>query len=316
MHTNPSPAAAPRKEAEAVEEAAAITQTLSSTGIRRTPVATQRPILASEALREDLAPLKPWDRSLRCWTFGLGLVLVLAGVAFRYGWVPGHGGSDRVALSIGAGVVLSSLLPFPYALRGALALAAGSSLLVLGLLRHGPLQGLVMAGQSSSWEIARSCAATILPAALLFRSRYRAYRGARIALAVGLALAGPACVHAAMVVMQGPVPAQLAAAASILAVLLSLIGFMGAGTTAASTAWAVAVIAAFGGEVMARALWLGDRLSMRLEHVLAGGMFVLAATLAVIGCFQLLASAFARDARRVDVLRTPRPHLPSMERLD
>src|SRR5512140_191040 len=82
------------------------------------------PILASEALREDLAPLQPALAECRVWLVGLALALATLGAAFRFGvGVPAtHAESATIAFSAAGAVVAAAALPFPYALRAAVAL--------------------------------------------------------------------------------------------------------------------------------------------------------------------------------------------------
>jgi hypothetical protein len=271
------------------------------------------PVLASEALREDVAPVRPWDGSLRIWFGVVGAVLLAVGAGLHLHVLHGVPQAAPIAFSLGGGVVATALLPFPYTVRGVLGLLIGMGLVGLGIMRLGLLAGLVLPGHSPAWELARMMGATALPAALLFRARYRAYLGARIGLIVALVVALPASVHAGMVVATGPLFARVAAGLVLLAVLTSLMGFMGEQTTGASTAWAVFVLAMFGVDVTARALWLGAGWQ---THVMAGVVFLAACTLTSLGLFQLLASAFAKDARQVDVLKNRQPSLHKVESMD
>ncbi len=268
--------------------------------------AARPPVLASEALREEVAPIEPGNLALRLWIFGLGLVVALSGLAFRLGWIQGSPLHARVAFGVAAAVVVA--VAVPYRFRGYLVAGAGFTLVVLGVLGIGPLSAIAAAPWSSPWaELARMLAASVLPAALLFRARYRAYRGARIALIVALALTIPALVHAGLVIASGPLWEKIAAACTILSVVASLTGFMGAGTTGASTAWAVTVVIAFGLDVAARMFWMEGPRVARIGQFHAGLLFMVAASLSAIGFFKVLASVLAKDARRVDVLDTGSP---------
>jgi hypothetical protein len=277
----------------------------------KTPLA-RPPILASEALREELAPLEPGQVGLRMWLAGLGLSLLASGLAVRLGYLAGALEHERVAYVSGALVVLAVLVP--YRARGVLVGLTGLALLGLGLAGRGPL-GMVVAPEVTSFggELTRMLAAAVLPGALLFRSRYRAYRGARIALIVGLVLTVPAVVHALMVLGSGPLLARLTAGTVVLSVLASCIGFMGSGTTGASTAWAITLLVAFGIDVGARAGWMQASLGDRVAQVHAGVVFTAACALVAIGLFKVLASTLAVDARRVDVLGTEADREPLSE---
>jgi hypothetical protein len=266
----------------------------------RTPV-TRPPILASDALREEVAPLEPGRIALRFWVLGIGLAMALSGLAVYLKWAPGTPEHAQIAWAVAAVVLVAAIVP--YKARGALIVLAGLATIVLGLFGRGPLADLVVPKLTSvGVEISRVLAATVLPAALLFRARYRAYRGARIALIVGLVLAVPAAVHAGLVVASGPMAARLTSGLAILSILASCIGFMGAGTTGASTAWAVIVVVAFGADVAVRAVWMNAGNQAGIAQVHAGVMLMLTCALVTIGLFKGLASLFAVDARLVDVL--------------
>ena len=88
--------------------------------------------------------------------------------------------------------------------------------------------------------------AIALPAALVFRSRYRAYSGARWLLVAAFLVTLPSFGHAvAQLLLHDPNLGDLGALLVILAVLSSLTGFMGAETTGAGSFLAVAVVLAF-----------------------------------------------------------------------
>ena len=248
--------------------------------------------------------MEPAKRALRFWIVGLGLAVLAVGGGIHLGALPGGFTSARITYVLGGALLSAAVLPFPYGVRGVLVALVGLTSLGLGLLGLGPIAPLVPTREYIPWEAARAVGASCLAAALLFRSSYRAYRGARIALAAALVLALPALVRAGMVVASGEVTAKVGAAMVLLSVLTSLLGFMGSGTTAASTAWAVLVLVAFSGDVVLRGLWMRE--GGWVGHVQAGGLFLVAATLVALGMFQLLSWLMATDARRVDVLRKQR----------
>jgi hypothetical protein len=265
----------------------------------RTPIA-RPPILASEVLREDVAPLEPAKSTLRNWIAALAFCMACSGVLVRARLVQAPPWAELYAY--GAAVAIGVSLLLRYRTRGILVLGVGVATVGLGLAGRGPLSGLVAPQDFFGAEVSRFLAATALPAALLFRARYRAYRGARIALIVALIFAVPATVHAGLEVASGPWVAQLTACLTIASVLTSLMGFMGSGTTGASTAWAVAVVLSFGLDVMARALWMDGGIRENLGQLHVGFVFTVACAITVIGLFKLLASTLAADARRLDVL--------------
>jgi hypothetical protein len=273
---------------------------------------TRPPILASEALREEVAPLEPSQKPLRLWLAGLATCMALSGLAVRLKLTTGSPEHEQIAYAVAAIVFVALIVP--YRVRGILVLIAGIATIGLGLFGRGPLSGVVVPNTTSATvEVSRVLAATVLPAALLFRARYRAYGGARIALIFGLVLAVPATVHAALVVASGPLVARMTSGMTILAVLASCIGFMGAGTTGASTAWAVTVLVTFGIDISARGLWMDGGKTAAFSQIHAGLAFVAACSLVTIGLFKLLATTLARDARMVDVLGTEKDSEPMSE---
>jgi hypothetical protein len=265
------------------------------------------PILASEALREDVAPLEPGRRAAQFWLVAMGVILVASAGAQQLGWLAAPPSPAPFTAGVGALVLLAALAPVPYLVRGVVVAAAGWATLGFGLIGWGPASGLVASSGHWVWEGARVAASTVLPAVLLFRARYRAYRGARIALFVGVALAIPAAVHEGFLIASGPVAGRVAAGVALLSVLSAFIGFMGPHTTGASTAWAVGILVAFGAEVALRGLGLvrGQPVVLASAHVAL--VYLVSCTLAAVGLFKVLAAAFARDARRVDVLHAQEP---------
>jgi len=262
---------------------------------------TKPPVLASEALREELAPIEPGKTALRLWMVGLALLIAASGLAAQLGWLQGAPGHATVAYVIAAIVLVS--VAVPYRFRGGVVALAAYGFLVAGLWGNGPLSAIAARPWSSVWaEVARMLGASALAAALMFRARYRAYKGARIALIVALVLTVPALVNAGLEVASGATLARAAGALIILSVVASLTGFMGSGTTGASTAWAVTVVVAFGLDVLARAAWMEGPLVARIGQIHGGILFAATAALAAIGIFKMLASALAGDARQVDVL--------------
>jgi len=230
--------------------------------------------------------------------------------------VPSSAAGTGLAYGFGFLLLLLGAIPMPYQARGTATLLAGMVTVGLGLLGFGPLEGWLSGDVHPLWGASKVLAATALPAALLFRARYRAYMGARVALIVALAVALPAAVHAGMTVAMGPLVASILAGLTLAAILSSLFGFMGEGTTAASTAWAVFVLLVFGAEVIARSLWSNAGWTAIVDDLTAGIMLMVACTATSTGLFQMLATAFAADARRVDVLRKRQPSLHYTDGVD
>jgi len=277
-----------------------------TSGVHRA-ISTPKPLLASEVLREELAPLEPSRTKCRIWLGGVCLALVLLGAALRHGIGLPALRSDASTLAFtaaGAGAAVA-LLPFPYALRAAVAFLLGSSLMALGLRGQGPLAALGSHGARLD-DIARLLPLTVLPAALLFRGRYRAYRKARILLAAALLLTLPFIALEIIVLVnaEATLIERLSAAASVAAVLCALFGFMGAGTTGAGSVWAALVLGVLVCEVGLREL---TNASSQLTHASAAVGLACAAVLATLGLFQLLATLYARDARSVAAVTRSEP---------
>ncbi|MEB2313808.1 MAG: hypothetical protein OZ921_14970 [Sorangiineae bacterium] len=274
-------------------------------------LATPKPILASEMLREELAPLEPGRSSCRLWQLGAAAALCLLGLALRSGLgLPDEPtGGAMVAFSAAGATATVALLPFPYALRAAMGVLLAGVLVALGLRGAGPLAGLTVDGNLPR-SAARLVALTVVPAALMFRAHYRAYRRARLVLAAALALALPfvALEGALLVDADAAFIPRAAAAAAIAAVASGLLGFMGEGTTGLASAWAVLILVALPAELAARELTpLADAATGRLTYLMTAGGVLATGLLASFGLFQLAATALARDARRAaEPLSRPR----------
>lgn len=250
--------------------------TSDATGPRR---ATLPPVLASDALREALAPIEPGARRLR---FGYGALalLVLSHVALapHAGW----------ALPVLASVALTTAAcaPLGYATRGILAVVASS------LVFTGCDEGAL----TNATEWARGAAATLIPAALLFRAHYPAFRRGRIALAAALALATPLAIAAATTLANESRGATRAGAAvALVALVLAVLALAGTPSRRGAFIWAGA-----------HALALGVNAALcdarePAAAALAAATFVLASIAGGLGFFQVSAARFARDARKVDV---------------
>src|SRR5262245_15102574 len=277
-----------------------------TSGVHRA-ISTPKPLLASEVLREELAPLEPSRTKCRIWLGGVCIALALLGAALRYGvGTPAlRSDASTLAFSAAGAAAAVALLPFPYGLRAAVAFLLGATLMALGLRGQGPLAGLGNHGARLD-DIARLLPLTVLTSALLFRGRYRAYRTARILLAIALFLTLP-FIALEIIAIANPgttLIARLAAAASVAAVLCALFGFMGAGTTGAGSVWAALVLAVLVVEVALREL---PSTSGALVHASAAVGLACGAVLTTLGLFQLLATLFARDARNVAAVTRSEP---------
>lgn len=276
-----------------------------TSGIHRAVSEPKPPLLASEVLREELAPLQPARGSCRLWLLLIALALTALGLAMRFGvGVPAERlQGATIAFSAAGALVAVAALPFPYALRAGVAVLVGLVLMVLGLQSGGPLGGLTVDG-SLIRGIARLVTLTTLPAALMFRARYTAFKQARIVLAVALGLALPFVVLEVLLLADSgaPLVARAGAALSIAFVACSLFGFMGQGTTGWGALWAALVLGGIPLEVALRHFTLADAATGHLTYPATAVGLVCAAVAASLGLFQLLATLWAPEARRLSLV--------------
>ncbi|WP_437594709.1 hypothetical protein [Sorangium sp. So ce1000] len=254
-----------------------------------------KPLLASEALMEDLAPMRPAQDAARIWCAAVGVGFLLLGGLSIVGLRPDGVVAGPPAFVLGIVALFTALTSVSYRQRALAMVVLGAIATVIGLQSSGTAVG---------WGTARAVAATALPAALVFRSRYRAYTGARWLLVVAFFVALPSFGHAiAQLALHDPHLGQLGALLVILAVLSSLTGFMGAETTGAGSFLAVAVVLAFTVDLVVGRFALLSAFSPReLVIVLAAGMaFAATAAITSLGLFQILAWRLAADARRIDL---------------
>lgn len=269
----------------------------------RPSIRRPKPLLASEVLCDELAPLEPARDAVRAWLVGVTLALACLGVALRLGVGPAPMRLDAATLSFSsAGALLAvALLPFPYALRAGVAALLGGALMALGLRGAGPLAGLAIDGGTER-DLLRLLVLGTLPAALLFRAYYRAYRPARWVLTVALLLALPFATSEVLLALDDSVAAvvRVMAAASVLAISVALLGFMGDASTGAGPLGASLVLVTLSAELGVRELTPLATADIGLMTYAATAVGVAAASvLASVGFFQLLSAALARDARRL-----------------
>jgi hypothetical protein len=268
-----------------------------------------RPLLASEALMEDLAPLEPARSAARWWCAALGVGFLLLGALAAAGLRPGGATTAAPSFFLAAVAFVAAVARVAYWRRALAMVVLGLLAAALGLRGAGPAMGLGLGGVV--WGLLRMAAATTLGAALLFRSRYRAYRGARRVLvgafATSLPYVGYLFWHLAL---SDAGLARVGAGLALAAVLAALTGFMGAETTGAGAFIALAVVGMLSAELSLQALAQPGALAswvQVLEVVSASVAFAVTAGIASLGCFQLLAWRFAADARRIDIHADPTP---------
>lgn len=265
-----------------------------------------KPLLASEVLREDLAPSEPARVSARWWLLGVAVSLGMLGLGYRFGvGAPGpEAHASRYSFTAAAILALVAGLPFPYLARALLAFGLGLALMALGVLGQGPLFALSMDGGAFR-DAARLTAATVLPAALLFRVSYRAYPRARVLLGAALLISLPFFIGQVLLTLDPSVPAIVRWSAGLtVAVLLStLFGFMGSGTTGASSLWASLLLGVLSADIALRQFTpLAGSDTGSFGYLALGTAILGASVVASVGLYQLLAAAFSADAREFGII--------------
>jgi hypothetical protein len=253
--------------------------------------------LASEALKDELAPVEPLRVSARFWCAGMGPLF--GALAVAPSWAP----QGKPIVEVGAAVAALAVagLPLSYRPRAVATVVLAACVGLLGVLGIGP--AAVVAYAVGEWGLLHLIAAAVLPAAVMFRGRYRAYAGARAILAAALALSLPLATYCGLQVEGGSVSVQIASAVALLAVGSSLIGFMGSQTGIAGDWLAGVIVAAVMAQLLTQASvalmpsGATEWVSISTSVAAFGGT----AALGAIGVFQLLASRHWQRARQVDV---------------
>jgi hypothetical protein len=212
-------------------------------GSRLTPSAQSAgrpPVLASEALRKDIAPASPAPLGVRRVTAALGILGAGATLVL--------GGPSGLALPVGGAflaLTLLGLVPMPYHARAtALVTVAGSGLAVVTWSRLEQLAGIE--------PLVLLIGVLLLGMALLFRAWHRASLLSRALVAIG------ATVCAGWLSMSGALPRLLILEAGfqhwlpavlvaplIVVLLLALLAFMDSRSTGGCTAWAALLLSWF-----------------------------------------------------------------------
>jgi hypothetical protein len=286
------------------------------------PPVALKPLLASEALMDDLAPQEPWAAASRVWTAVCGVSFALAGLTRLLGHA-----SDSVmfeCFALAGLALLVAAAPMGYVSRGSLMTLVGVGAALLGMASVGPAG--VLSNSVGFWSVLHLLTAVGLPAALMFRARYRAYGGARTILFTALATTLPFVSYSVVAISQGPLPAQISAAVALVMIGLSSVGFMGSDTTALGTWLAGGVIVAVNAELVCEtavavwaehALWaepgllgeqgvLGSPLGSFWGSLWTASSllaFTGATLLGALGVFTLLAGQHWSRARSVDLRR-------------
>jgi hypothetical protein len=279
-----------------------IAASTAETGRSDTDRPPPRLVLASEALREDMAPLEPDRRVGQQAVGGVAIALALLGVVLRQHAERALVGDTAASLSFAAAGTAAALacLPFSYSVRAIAVFALGVALMLLGANSVGPLAGLHL-GSTMQLEVTRLLVLATLPGALLFRARYRGYPRARVVLGIALIAATPFALTRGLVAASSAAGLvdRVAAGIDLAVILAGLFGFMGADTTGGGSVWASLVIAFLSLDIPLRELGTPESAALWEEHAATAVAAACAATMAAVGGYQVLAAHLARDARRL-----------------
>ena len=260
-----------------------------------------KPLLASEVLASERAPLEPGRHASR---FQLGVAaigLLLIGLALRAGVGAETNTDDATVAFCGAGVALAlAILPFPYALRAGISALVGAVLLLLGLRGSGPLAGLGVDG-GEPLDLVRLVTITLLPAALLLRARYASFNPTRWVLAGALVAAAPFAVLQVMAAAAAETASvtQVAAICAATVVAAGLFALFGDGSLGNRSPVAWLVLLVLPAEVGLRQLTpLADPApSAWLTYPVAAFGLFLAGLLVSTGTYQLAATVLGPRAQ-------------------
>ncbi len=262
-----------------------------------------KPLLASEALMEDLAPVEPSRDVARLWCAVVGVGFAALGILPLVGLRPGGAQAAGFSFFLGGVALVAALTKVSYRQRAYAMLVLGLLVVLTGLGGTGP--AAFIARDTAGLGLARAFAAIALPGALLFRARYRAYAGARWALGAAFVLALPFVGLIAWRLLTHE--ADLSTAGAIVALvvtLVGLVGFMGKETTGAGTYVGLSVLVGLGTELFLLDIshaGVLDAWSTIITTALGSAAFIAATGLAALGLFQVLASRLSGEARQIDL---------------
>jgi hypothetical protein len=283
-----------------------------------TKMKTPPPILASEVLCEDLAPLEPGRSASRLWDLGFAGLYLAIGTALRFGFglSSAEPNAGAVCLAAAAASCVTAIAPFPYLWRATVGGLIGAALVALGVGGVGPLALLGNPASSIGAELSRTVAFVVLPAALLFRSHYRVFAKRRILVAVSLLAALPFIISDVIALLDGPIVMRLGAAIALTAVF-SALGAVASTPTITVSAWtAQSLVAAAALDIGLRDLYLQPPPHAGFFAFTVTGVSFFAALVPMgLGLFQVLASIYAPRARiaAASRMRAPDDMPPSAE---
>jgi hypothetical protein len=270
--------------------------------------AVKKPLLASEALIEDLAPIEPAKRTAKLWCAALAAGFFALGGLTLVGLAPGGPSAAAPEIALGCIALVAAIGRLAYQQRAAV-------MILLGLLSAAVgFGGAAVTPGDRGWGLLRTLAAIALPGALLFRARYRAYAKARWILGAAFAASLPFAVYSiARVAGLATELEVIGASLSVVAIGASLLGFTGSETTGGGAAAALGVIIALATDVALSALlgsYAAGSLTGVAQVVAASVGFAGTAAVAALGLYQILASRFAADARRINLHAKPKDAKP------
>ena len=282
--------------------------------ISTTPSVPLKPVLASECLRDDIAPLKPFDARTARAQLSLGLLLLALGLAMG-ARVLGTATRVDALVAVISGIAVSGpvLARRSYAVRAYIGLIVALAMGALGFLAVGP------AAHWSSQPISsaiRFLAPVVLSVSLLLRVTYRASVSTRVGIGAGVALFLVAASHVGGVPVwhEGVgVAARVFSGLMVAVAALSLLGFMGEETTAACGLWASLSLALGGGALVVDAFSRGTVDSSTAVGGIAGLLCVAVASTAL---YQLGSLVIGPRARRKERDRRSLPPPSLDERLE
>lgn len=194
--------------------------------------AARPPILASECLKDDLAPIEPHGAAVRVAIAASGAIVVAAGAA--------HAATSPLAGGVVAasGALLASASALrSYRVRAIASLGAGA--LSVAAASHA-LASSGAFGAQLPLIVLRALAPALLAAVLLLRATYRAHATTRVMLGPAILLFFCAALFAGGVPPWAPALSLLprvACGAMGIVGLLALLGYMSEQTTAGCAAW-------------------------------------------------------------------------------
>ncbi len=254
------------------------------------PSSGTKPLLASEVLASERAPIEPDGVAVRSLLGSIAVGLLLVGGALQAGLGPSTPDASPIAFGAAGMVATLALLPFPYAVRAALSLLVGGVLMALGLRASGPLAGLVVDGGQGR-DLVRMLTLTLLPGALMVRARYASYGATRWILAGALVASAPFLVLEATLATATDVAlvTRVAAFCATAAVATSVFALFGDGSLGSRSPVAWLVLLALPAEIGLRELTpLADpELSGWLTYPTTAAALFFVALLTGTGTYQL-----------------------------